>query len=36
MKKIIIYGAGQRGKSYYDFLKHRNLSELVYGFCDKN
>lgn len=34
--KIIIYGAGKRGKKYYEFLKQKNMSELVYCFCDRN
>lgn len=36
MNKIIIYGAGQKGRSLYNFLKLYGKDECVIGFCDKN
>lgn len=33
--KIVLYGAGKRGRAIYSFLKTQGLSEHVYGFCDK-
>ena len=36
MNKIIIYGAGQKGRSLYNFLKFYGKDECVIGFCDKN
>lgn len=35
-KKIIIYGAGLRGRWCLDFLIWRGLKDCIYGFCDKN
>lgn len=34
-KKIIIYGAGARGKGCYDFIKKFKKENMVLGFCDK-
>lgn len=34
--KIIIYGAGKRGKQFYNFIKQRNGQNNVYAFCDEN
>ena len=34
--QFIIYGAGKRGVSWYNFLKQNNLNDNIYGFCDKN
>lgn len=36
ISQIIIYGAGKRGRKYYEFLKEKKLSDYVYGFCDRN
>lgn len=33
--KIILYGAGRRGRSCYEFLKMNGFEKIVYGFCDK-
>lgn len=35
-RKIVIYGAGERGRHFYDFLKSKRLNDIVYGFCDRN
>lgn len=34
-KQLIIYGAGVRGKAYYDFFMEKGLQDCIYGFCDK-
>jgi len=34
--KVIIYGAGKRGKAYYEFLEKYGKSDVIAGFCDKN
>lgn len=34
--KIILYGAGKKGRSIYNFLKSQGLEGHIYGFCDKN
>lgn len=36
VEKFIIYGAGERGKSLYAFLKKKGLQDLVYAFCDRH
>lgn len=35
-KQFIIYGAGKRGISWYNFLKQNKLDYNIYGFCDNN
>lgn len=35
-RKIIIYGAGKRGRCYYDFLQNYRKLDNVIGFCDQN
>ncbi len=34
--KIILYGAGRRGRICYKFLKSNGHSDMILGFCDKN
>lgn len=34
--QVIIYGAGKKGKLYYDFLEKYKKSGIVIGFCDKD
>ena len=34
--KIIIYGAGKRGKGYYEFFEKYGKEDVILGFCDKN
>lgn len=34
--KIVLYGAGRRGKACYQFLKNNNYEDMIYAFCDKN
>lgn len=34
-KRIVIYGAGERGKEFYHFLVNEGLEDIVFGFCDK-
>lgn len=34
--KIVIYGAGERGTGYYDFLQEKGAAKDIYGFCDRN
>ena len=36
MEKIIIYGAGKRGRQYYNFLNLIQEKNIIYAFCDKN
>lgn len=36
MKKIILYGAGERGRKIYDFLKYKNMEDIVECFCDND
>lgn len=36
MNRIVIWGAGNEGKRLYDFLKYRNMENIIYGFCDNN
>ena len=36
MDKIIIYGAGQKGKETYSSLKQCGLAEKIECFCDRN
>lgn len=33
--KVIIYGAGERGSGYYNYLKTKNLDNYVAAFCDR-
>lgn len=33
--KIVLYGAGKRGRAIYSFLRMQGLSEYIYGFCDR-
>lgn len=35
MKKIVLYGAGNLGKSLYAFLRKQNLGDYIWGFCDE-
>ena len=35
MDKIVLYGAGKRGKGIYNFFKKYNLENCIYGFCDE-
>lgn len=35
MKKIVLYGAGKRGRTIYDFLKANNYADFIDGFCDE-
>lgn len=35
-EKIILYGAGKVGDSYYSLLDYQGLKDCVYAFCDKN
>lgn len=35
-KKIIIYGAGKKGRAYLLFLQKHNLDSFVQCFCDRN
>ncbi len=35
MKKIVLYGAGKRGRLIYDFLKANNYDDFIDGFCDE-
>ena len=35
-RKIIIYGAGKRGRCYYDFLQNYRKLDNVIGFCEHN
>ena len=34
--KIVIYGAGERGRGYYDFLKEKGICNDIFGFCDRD
>lgn len=34
--KIIIYGAGERGRGFYNFFEKHGKQEMVIGFCDRN
>lgn len=34
--KIIIYGAGEMGHSYGEFLQFKGLGDVIYGYCDRN
>lgn len=36
MEKIILFGAGERGNSIYEFLQHRGEENIVECFCDNN
>ncbi len=36
MEQIVIYGAGKKGKQYYDFLESQGMEHIVYAFCDQN
>lgn len=36
MDQIIIYGAGARGKLYYDFFKSLHMEKIIYAYCDEN
>lgn len=36
MNNFIIYGAGNKGKRIYEFLKYLGHSDEVYAFCDRN
>jgi len=35
-EKFILYGAGKVGKRCYEFLKSKNMDNLLYAFCDQN
>lgn len=35
MRKFIIYGAGNKGKWCFDFLKWRGMEDSIVAFCDK-
>ncbi len=32
--RIVIYGAGERGREFYNFLEEKGVDSIVYGFCD--
>lgn len=34
-KRFIIYGLGERGRTYYNFFKERDMDKYVAGFCDR-
>lgn len=34
--KIVIYGAGERGIGYFDYLEEKGIGDHIFGFCDKN
>lgn len=34
-RKIVIYGAGERGKEFYNYLESKGFGDIVYGFCDR-
>lgn len=36
MEKIILFGAGEIGKSVYELLQYRGESDAVGCFCDNN
>lgn len=36
MGQIIIYGAGNIGKQYFQFFKSQHMVHMIYAFCDKN
>lgn len=36
MDKIILFGAGAQGKKLYEFLKYKNMENIVECFCDNN
>ena len=36
MEKIILFGAGEIGRSIYEFLQHRGEDNIVECFCDNN
>lgn len=36
IKQIIIYGAGNTGKRYYEFFKLLRMESIIYAYCDKN
>lgn len=36
MKEVILYGAGEKGKEAYNFLKAYDKNNSIYCFCDKN
>lgn len=33
--KIVLYGAGKRGRALYRFLKMLGEADIIYGFCDR-
>jgi len=35
-EKIIIYGAGRRGKTFYEFIERHGKEDIIYAFCDQN
>lgn len=35
-EKVIIFGAGERGRGCYSFLVSKGMGNKVHGFCDKN
>lgn len=35
-EKIIIYGAGKRGKTFYEFIERQGKEDIIYAFCDQN
>lgn len=36
INRIIIYGAGNIGKRYYEFFKLLHMESIIYAYCDKN
>lgn len=36
MEKIVLFGAGARGRGIYDFLKYKNMENIVECFCDNS
>lgn len=35
-EKIIIYGAGRRGQTFYEFIERQGKKDIIYAFCDQN
>lgn len=36
MDQIVIYGAGNIGRQYYQFFESQHMEHLIYAFCDKS
>ena len=36
MEKIVLFGAGEQGKRVYDFLRYKNMENIVECFCDSS